>query len=78
MDTFHKVNKKVMYILILVILIVFGLFFLNKQFDININAFSVRNDTITGGALMGESSEDSENTVEEQVENLKDYLYPDS
>lgn len=37
-----KINKEFIYIFIIVLLVIFGLFFLNQQFNVSVSAFTIK------------------------------------
>lgn len=37
-----KISKEFIYIFIIALLVIFGLFFLNQQFDVSVSAFTIK------------------------------------
>jgi len=59
------VNKEFVYALLVVVILVFGLFFLNYHFDISASSFTVREAKDSGGSEFFDN-------LDEKFEDLKD------
>lgn len=71
-------DKNFVYALILVILLVFALFFINKVFDISTSSFTVRdsNEETAGSEFLKTLDEKSEELKDKASETFKNSILP--
>lgn len=70
-----KINKEFIYIFIMALLVIFGLFFLNQQFDVSVSAFTIKEQPKKSSNFFESVNEKLKN-VTDLSEMFKNSYYP--
>lgn len=72
-----KIGKEIIYAFLMVVLLVFGLFFLNYHFDISASAFTVKAAESPGGSDFFDNLDGKlKDLTDEASETFKNSIYP--